>query len=169
MVRYILISLLAAVSACNRHQPEKSPAAPQAAPIAKEAGGASRFGAPLSPRPAVALAAVLAEPEKYDGQDVKLTGQIGAVCQMKGCWLTLASGEPGAASVRVSFKDYAFFVPRDVMGRQGTAEGRFQVKTLSQAEAQHFADDAAKAGAPAKKAAGPERTLALVATGVEIR
>jgi len=111
---------------------------------------------------------VIAEPLKYNDKDIKLTGKVSGVCQKKGCWMTLTTGEPAAPSVRISFKDYGFFVPKDCLGKTATVEGHFSVKTLSVAEAQHFAEDAAKEGTAARKVTAPEHTLALVATGVEI-
>lgn len=147
------------------------PSAAAAAPIVAQAAGeksAGKFGAALSAQPAIAVAQVLASPLQYNDKEVKLSGTVSAACQKKGCWMTLGSGEPGATTVRVSFKDYGFFVPTDSMGKRATVEGHFSVKTMSVAEAQHYADDAAKAGTPAKKVTEPEKTFALVATGVEL-
>ena len=127
-----------------------------------------KYGAPLSAAPTVLVKTVLAEPLKWNDKDVKLVGQVSGVCQKKGCWMTLAADQPADQSIRVSFKDYGFFVPKDCMGKTATVEGRFAVKTLSVAEAQHFADDAAKEGQAARKVTAPEHTLSLVATGVEI-
>lgn len=181
-IAFLTVPLL---GACNRSpEPPAAPTAPAApaapaAPTAPAAAAAQKaappetapghFGAPLSDKAAVAASAVLADPAKYDGQELKLTGQVGGVCQKKGCWMTIGGGEPGAPTVRVSFKDYGFFVPVDSMGKQATVEGRFQVKTISQGEAQHYADDARKAGAPKQVVDAPQRTLALVATGVELK
>jgi len=142
-------------------QPEAKPEAP-----AKTAG---KYGAPLSNTPAVDAKTVLSDPQKWNDKDVKLSGKVSGVCQKKGCWMTLQTGEPGAASVRVTFKDYGFFVPKDSFGKTATVEGKFAVKTISVAEAQHFADDAAKEGSPPRKVTEPEHTFSLVATGVEIQ
>ena len=49
-----------------------------------------------------------------------------------------------------------------------TVEGHFAAKTLSVAEAQHYAEDAVKEGETARKVTAPQHTLALVATGVQI-
>jgi hypothetical protein len=135
-----------------------------AAPVAT----AGHFGAALSAAPSVTAQAVLADPAKFDDKDIKLSGQVSAACQRKGCWMTVGTGEPGQPTVRVSFKDYGFFVPKDCMGKTATVEGHFKVTTMSVAEAQHYADDAAKAGSAAVKITAPQRTLALVATGVDL-
>lgn len=148
-----------------------APAAPTAVAAAAPAGAPTptHFGAALSAAPAIDCQTVLGDAKKYDDKDVKLTGRVSGVCQSKGCWMKLTTNEPGAPSVRVTFKDYGFFVPRDSMGKTAIVEGRFKVKTLSVAEAQHYADDATKAGqAPPKKITEPQHEFSIVATGVEM-
>jgi len=188
----LIVSVLPLLSACNRGETAPlQPAAPVAsnvavaappsavaaaplaaapvtAPAAEKTAGPAKFGTPLSAAPALSAQTVLADPKKFDDKDIKLTGQVSGVCQSKGCWMTIGTGEPGATSVRVRFKDYGFFVPKDCMGKTAVVEGHFKMTTLSVAEAQHYADDAAKAGATAKKVAAPQATLALMATGVEL-
>src|SRR5438067_3358397 len=105
-----LLLLLCSLLACQRGGP---PAPRPGAP----APDVARFGAPLSAAPSTPASAVLQDPRKYDDRDVKITGQVGAVCQKKGCWMTLRSGEPGAPGVRESFKDYGSFVPAGSLGR----------------------------------------------------
>ena len=141
-------------------------AAPAAEPTPVAAPGT--FGAPLSAGAAIAAQDVIADPLKYNDKDIKVTGKVSGVCQKKGCWMTLSTGDPQGQSVRISFKDYGFFVPKDCMGKTATVEGHFAAKTLSVAEAQHYAEDAVKEGETARKVTAPQHTLALVATGVQI-
>ncbi len=157
----------AVAAAAPTHAATAAPieAQPAAAPAA---AGTGKFGAPLSAAPTVAVSAVLADAKKYDDKDVKVTGTVSAACQKKGCWMTIGTGEAGAQTVRVSFKDYGFFVPKDCLGKKAVVEGHFKVSTMSVAEAQHYAEDAAKEGAPVKKVTEPQKTYALVATGVEL-
>lgn len=148
--------------------PAAAAAAPTAAAAAPAPGSPAHFGAPLSAAPAVDVKTVLADAGKYDGKEVKLTGKVSGACQKKGCWMTLNSGEPGATSVRISFKDYGFFVPKDCMGKTAIVEGDFKMTTLSAAEAQHYAEDAAKPGTTPKKVTEAQKTYAMVAKGVEL-
>ena len=149
--------------------PSAAAAAPLNAAATDKAAAPAKFGAPLSAQPAISAQTLLADPKKFDDKDIKLTGQVGGVCQSKGCWMTIGTGEPGAASVRVRFKDYAFFVPKDCLGKTAVVEGHFKLTTLSVAEAQHYESDAAKAGATPKKIVAPQATFALMATGVELK
>lgn len=144
-----------------------APAAPaKAATPPSNAPG--QFGAALSAAKALPAQTVIADAAKYDDKDVKITGQVSAACQRKGCWMTIGGGEPGEKRVRVSFKDYGFFVPTDCTGKTAIVEGHFKVKTMSVAAAQHLAEDAAKAGAPVQKVTAPQQEYSLVATGVQL-
>lgn len=143
-------------------------AAPAPAADPTPAAAPGKFGEPLSAVAAIAAQDVIADPLKYNDKDIKVTGKVSGVCQKKGCWMTLSTGDPQGQSVRISFKDYGFFVPKDCMGKTATVEGHFAAKTISAAEAQHYAQDAVKEGETARKVTAPQHTLALVATGVEI-
>jgi Domain of unknown function (DUF4920) len=117
-------------------------------------------GAPL-PRDgkAVPLAKVLAAPK--DGQTVFVEGVIRRACQQMGCWMELAPAG-GGDGVRVTFKDYGFFVPTDSAGAQARVAGTLQISTLSPEQLAHLRSE----GAQVKK---DGREIQLVATGVELR
>lgn len=122
-----------------------------------------RFGAPLGASPKVALADLVKDPAAWSGKTVRTEGIVTAVCQEKGCWMTLKSGDQ---SVRVTFKDYGFFVPKDSAGRAAVLEGVFNVKTVSEAKAKHYAEETPGGKPDAIK--GDQKELSLVASGVEL-
>ena len=103
------------------------------------------------------------QPEKFSGVEVLVEGKINAVCQAKGCWMTMG-GEKITSRARVTFKDYAFFVPKDIKGKQVKLRGEVKVKMLSDAERAHLAEDGQVTINEIPKA-----ELRLVASGVEIR
>ena len=82
--------------------------------------------------------------------------------------MTIGTGEPGQPTVRVTFKDKAFTVPIDCAGKTAVVEGKVTVATTSATEAQNDADDAILAGAAPKKITAAQRSLAMVASGVEL-
>jgi hypothetical protein len=126
---------------------------------------ALRFGAPIVSKAApTPLSAVLAAPEKHAGP-IKLRGRVESVCQKKGCWMVLKEGGP--ASVRIRFKDYAFFVPnKTVAGTLATCEGTLAIKTIDEATAKHYAGETPGGNPDAIK--GPTRELEMIASGVEL-
>lgn len=113
----------------------------------------------------VPLSDVLAQPEQYSKNAVVTEGVVQAVCERKGCWMQLTAGaeKPG---VRVTFKDYAFFVPTDSKGLEARVEGQVQLKTLSKKEADHLEEEGAKL---TRKADGSAVETSFVASGVELR
>ena len=121
-------------------------------------------GAPLGDSPAVALSDVLKDPHRYADKAVLVEGVVERVCTRKGCWIELAP-EPGAAGVRVTFKDYGFFVPVDAQGMKVKAEGAVVVKELSKEKADHYAEEGARIK---RNADGTATEVTFVAAGVEL-
>jgi hypothetical protein len=122
-------------------------------------------GEPLKGAPAVTLAELLAKPQSHEGKTVRVEGQVRRACAKKGCWMELASGEKGAG-VRVTFKDYGFFVPVDSAGSAARVEGVVKVTDLTEGMAQHY--EAEGATVP-RGEDGKPREVQMVATGVELR
>ena len=97
------------------------------------------FGGALSQDiPVRSLSEIMAEPAAYVGRDLQVQTRIAQVCQKKGCFFIATEG---AHSVRVAFKDYAFFVPTDSAGKTVTLEGQLVRKSLSPEQAEHFSSD----------------------------
>jgi hypothetical protein len=127
------------------------------------AAAVEKFGAPLGSAEKVALADLVKSPDAYKGKVVRTEGTIAAVCQEKGCWMTLKTGE---TTVRVRFKDYAFFVPKDVAGATVVVEGLFEMKTVAEATAKHYAGET-PGGKPAE-IKGDQKEYSFTASGVEL-
>ena len=96
------------------------------------------------------------------GQTLAVKGPAAEVCQNKGCWMVLTEG---ARSIRVTFQDYSFFVPKDIAGKTVVVEGVLSRKLLSADEAKHYADES-PSGAAAPP--GPREEWSLVATSVVV-
>jgi Domain of unknown function (DUF4920) len=123
-----------------------------------------RFGAPISAEAAVPVATVLAEATAHAGKIVKVSGRTDGVCTRKGCWLTLEG--PKKTSLRVTFRDYGFFVPKEILGRDVVVEGTLEIKEQSVAELRHLAEDAGRSADEVAAIVAPETTAVLVADGV---
>jgi len=129
-------------------------------------GGVLKRGASLGNSKKVSLAKVLASPNKYAGKSMRVDGVIVRSCKMEGCWMELAP-TANSKSVRVQFKDHAFFIPLNSAGAFAKAEGVFEVKTLSKAEVEHLVkEDGAKFDKI--NADGTVTEVRFVATGVEL-
>jgi hypothetical protein len=98
------------------------------------------FGAPLdADANPTSLEALLDSPLDYLGAPVRIEARISQVCQKKGCFMIATSGKH---AVRISFKDYAFFVPTDTAGKTVTLTGTVIERTISDEQAAHFREDA---------------------------
>jgi hypothetical protein len=98
---------------------------------------------------------------------MKLKGEIAEVCQMKGCWMTVATGD--GQTIRVTFKDYGFFIPKDAAGKKTVIEGEAKMETVDVATLKHYAEDAGKSKEEIAAITEPETKLTFVASGVEIK
>lgn len=152
-----------ALSGCSRSDPE-----PQPKPAAKQSEArVERFGAPLALLQTTDLKELLAFPEPLAGKTVLVEGSVLRACSKKGCWLELAtSSGDGSPSCRVTFKDYAFFVPTDSAGSRARIEGVLEVKEMSKAHVDHLEAEGARFGD--KNPDGTVQEVRLVATGVEL-
>ena len=122
-------------------------------------------GEPLKGAPEVTLTGLLAKPQEHEGKLVRVEGLVRRACEKKGCWMELATAEKGTG-VRVTFKDYGFFVPLDSAGSTARVEGVVQVKELTEATAKHYESEGATVP---RGGDGKPREVQLVATGVELR
>ncbi len=113
---------------------------------------------------AVAISQVIAKPADYEKTPVVVEGVIAKACENKGCWMELAP-EAGKPGMRVTFKDYAFFVPLDSKGMNARAEGVTVVKILSKKNADHLEEEGAKL---ARNPDGTATEVSFVANGVEL-
>ena len=144
---------------------ENCPHPPPPADAKPASGWTLTRGEPLKGAPAVTLAELLAKPQAHEGKTVRVEGQVRKACEKKGCWMELAEGAKGAG-VRVTFKDYGFFVPLDSAGSSARVEGVVKVTELSESMAKHY--EAEGATVP-RGTDGKPREVQLVATGVELR
>jgi hypothetical protein len=115
---------------------------------------------------AIPLATVLEDPASYTKDNVVVEGVIAASCTRQGCWMQLAPSEEKAAqSVRVTFKDYGFFIPLQAKGMKARAEGVAVVKTLTKEDADHLEEEGAKL---TRQKDGTALEVSFVANGVEL-
>jgi hypothetical protein len=110
------------------------------------------------------LAQVLEKPEAYTNTAVVVDGVVQNACTRQGCWMELTP-EGGKAGVRVTFKDYGFFVPLDSKGMKARAEGVTVIKVLSKEDADHLEGEGAKLK---RNADGTANEVSFVANGVEL-
>ena len=99
---------------------------------------------------------------------VKFTTIVNSVCKMKGCWMTLDL--PGSEeNPMVKFKDYNFFVPRDIEGKEVVVEGIAFIEKTSVEDQKHFAKDAGRNKKEIESITQEKRSPGFLAHGVLIK
>lgn len=126
------------------------------------------FGATINAKKAITYDELITKMVSVDSMPAKVTGKVHEVCQKKGCWMTLVSEQPGKPDMRVTFKNYAFFMPKDLSGKKVVVDGFAFVETTSVADLRHYAQDAGKSKAEIEAITQPKRELAFEAAGVLI-
>ena len=135
---------------------------------AAQQGDGKHFGANIDAQGAVSAADIVAKmkTENLASLNSKINGTVNAVCQEKGCWMTLQL--PEGDEMRVTFKDYAFFVPKDLAGKKIVADGLAKVDTTSVEDLRHYAEDEGQSEEEIAKITAPEIEYNFVADGVLI-
>ena len=159
--------LLSAAAQGTQQQPAPPASAPcpETKPEPIKLAEIVKRGAPMGDAERVAFAEALKEPQKYAGKAVVIEGVSVRVCKMEGCWMEIAP-QAGAETIRATFKNHAFFVPKDADGRRFRAVGEFTVKRLDREMVEHLVKEDG-----AKVKTNPDGTadeVTFVATGVEL-
>lgn len=156
------LCLVLAVTACNNAAVEQS----EEAAAATEEQTPNQFGEPVDADGAISYASLLQQMQGSDSLAVKVKGKVEAVCQAKGCWMNITADQADAEDMMVQFKDYGFFVPKDIAGREVIMEGYAYRAVTPVDELQHLAKDAGKSAEEIAKITEPKVELKFLASGV---
>lgn len=131
----------------------------------------TRYGAGITLPQVTSISDLLASPEEFVGQKVRVAGEVVSVCQAAGCWMELQAGQ-GSQKIRVKVEDGVIVFPVSARGKLAEAEGVFARYEMGRKEYEtHLQHEAAEKGeAPKEKVLGegPFRVYQLEATGAEI-
>ena len=94
----------------------------------------------------------------------KITGKVTDVCQKMGCWMKLENSQ--CETLMVKFKDYGFFMPKDIVGKEVVLEGEATVTETSVKQLKHYAKDAGKSKKEIAQIKAPKKETVFVANGV---
>jgi len=94
----------------------------------------TQYGEELTLTDTTRIADILADPDAFVGQRVLVTGTIVGVCEMRGCWMELAS-ESESETLRVKVEDGVIVFPMSARGLTAVAEGVVERLELTQEQA----------------------------------
>lgn len=129
-------------------------------------GKAASFGEPITAKKAISYDQMLKQMQGQEKINVKVRGTVENVCQAKGCWMNLVSENNNAEKMMVQFKDYGFFMPKDIAGREVIVDGYAYYEVTPVDELRHYAEDAGKSPEEIAKITEPLKKLKFMAHGV---
>jgi len=148
---FAICIVLIAITACNR--------------TTSVSNSGELYGEAFEAEKAMNMNALETTMTKYGGAtDIVLSGEVDKVCKKKGCWMTLKKDD--GSTMRVTFKDYGFFVPLDVDGKRVTIKGNAYYDTTSVDMLRHYAEDEGLPISEINKITEPEIDIGFEATGV---
>jgi len=107
---------------------------------------------------------------KYNGMAVadtvqtKFKATVTDVCKAKGCWMKVQLQDGQESMVR--FKDYGFFMPKDITGKKVIVNGFAFVEAMSVEDQKHYAKDGGQSDAEIAAITEPKKTYGFEADGV---
>ena len=117
-------------------------------------------------QPLAAITTAYENLKPLDTNYVAFKAKVNKVCQAKGCWMRLALDND--QEVMVKFKDYGFFMPKDLAGQEVLVNGYAFVDEMSVEDQKHFAEDEGKTTEEIATITAPKMTYSFIADGVMI-
>lgn len=159
IISSLVIVVIVISSACNS---SKSGLAMQKS----SSSNGKYFGEKISASKAITYEDLLKKLQGKDSLEAKVVGTVENVCQVKGCWMNLVSSKSEDPKLFVQFKDYGFFMPKDISGRKVVIQGYAYRSVTSVEELRHYAEDAGKTPSEIKAITKPLEELKFLASGV---
>jgi hypothetical protein len=125
------------------------------------------YGDTITEDDAIDVRNLLALMDGADSVQMKVRGVVNSSCTKKGCWMTMemADGE----ELLVRFRDYGFFVPKNLDGEIAIAQGIAFVDTLDIPYLKHLAEDAGKSAEEIAEINEIEISVNFTADGVIVK
>ncbi|MBX2877163.1 MAG: DUF4920 domain-containing protein [Saprospiraceae bacterium] len=168
--RLFLLLIAVAIFACNNAATTDASeeTANEAAATEETANDANEFGATFTAADVLSYDELLNKMTKADSVMATVKGKVEAVCQAKGCWMNITSEQASAEEMMVKFKDYGFFVPKDIAGREVIMQGKAYREVTPVDELKHLAEDAGKSADEIAAITDPKVELKFMAEGVKL-
>jgi len=112
----------------------------------------------------IEISDIVANPDKYKGQEVTLKGTVADVCQEAGCWMVLTDGRN---DIRI-FTNHEFFLPINSYDKKVILTGKFDIADVSEEDAKHYATESDRARVKPEDIKGPQKWMTIDAAGIKI-
>lgn len=155
---FLIIVMMISVSCKNNDKPI----------VTDEKG--QHFGEMISDVGAISFSELVIKMDQSDEVEAVVTGNVGSVCQAKGCWINIVDSDGGTSEeMFVKFKDYGFFMPLDIAGKDVIMRGKAYKEETSVDELRHYAEDEGKSAEEVAAITESIIELKFMADGVILR
>ena len=155
---FLIIVMMISVSCKNNDKPI----------ITDEKG--QHFGEMISDVGVISFSELVIKMDQSDEVEAVVTGNVGSVCQAKGCWMNIVDSDGGTSEeMFVKFKDYGFFMPLDIAGKDVIMRGKAYKEETSVDELRHYAEDEGKSAEEVAAITESIIELKFMADGVILR
>ena len=138
-------------------------------PVATDAEG-QYFGEKISADGVIDFNQLLEKMSNAEEVEAVVSGKVESVCQAKGCWMNIVSPDGSRAEeMFVKFKDYGFFMPLDISGKEVIMRGKAYKEETSVDELKHYAEDEGKSEEEIALITEPIVELKFMADGVILK
>jgi len=155
---FLIIVMMISVSCKNNDKPI----------ITDEKG--QHFGEMISDVGVISFSVLVTKMDQFDEVEAVVIGNVGSVCQAKGCWMNIVDSDGGTSEeMFVKFKDYGFFMPLDIAGKDVIMRGKAYKEETSVDELRHYAEDEGKSAEEVAAITESIIELKFMADGVILR
>ncbi len=175
---YASILFLVACGAKEQPAPEKAEKAPEEAATPSEETKPAEvklegtvYGGGVDLAQSVAVTDLLANPDLYAGQSVRIEGVVSGVCPKRGCWIDIAGNQPGQ-KVRFKVRDGVMVFPMAENGKYAVAQGVVRKMPMTLEQSKKYAEYQAReygADMDPDKITEPITLVRLDGTGAVVR
>lgn len=169
----LTVLLLAACQAAPADAPVDSapadPATDAAFDVAAFTG--TTYGEPLTLTELTPVSAILEDPQAYLGKRVLVKGMVVAVCEMKGCWMDIAS-DRAFEKIQIKVDDGVIVFPLTARGHEALVEGVVEELQLTYEQAleqaRHQAEEHGEEFDPSSVPEGPQTIYRIRGLGAVV-
>ena len=155
---FLIIVMMISVSCKNNDKPI----------VTDEKG--QHFGEMISDVGVISFSELVTKMDQSDEVEAVVSGNVGSVCQAKGCWMNIVDSDGGTSEeMFVKFKDYGFFMPLDIAGKDVIMRGKAYKEETSVDELRHYAEDEGKSAEEVAAITESIIELKFMADGVILR
>lgn len=126
------------------------------------------FGEKIKWTKPTTLSKVHAELSSQDTIYSSVIGDVNKVCKKKGCWMTVRPENEEEPVFMVKFKNYGFFMPKDISGEKVRIQGKAFRQITDVETLRHYAQDAGKSESEISAITDAKEELIFVADAVEL-